>query len=341
MKSRIWLAGAILAGILGLAAVWGVIVAQPVKPGVPAYGPQRVLTNFHLALIVSPLRRADRLIALTQIRLDDYQQLDGTNRELDALLELDSTLRRAAISVSELPGADQQQMRRALEEVSTSIVESLGDFTLPDPLVMAIEDAVRQRALAILDGDLTVARSQIHSSTDTLLKVPLNAPTPVATLQGHPFPLTGAHASVPCADCHRSGSFDMLSAHACSDCHEDEHEGAFGTACEDCHNTRDWDEAIVVQQAAPSLDNATSAPPLGEEATLEANEDQPAVTTAEPVSGEGGGDEGGGGEDGSEATVEPQQTDEQQQDDHSDEDDHKDDNEHEDKSDDHSDDSDD
>jgi hypothetical protein len=327
MRFRIWLAGAILTGLLLLAAAWGVIVAQPVEPGIAPYGAQRLLTNFSLSLVFNPVRRADRLIALTQIRLDDYQQLDGTARELDALLELDSTLRRAAISVSELADADREYMQRALEEVATSIVESLGDFSLPDPLVMAIEDAVRQRALAILEGNLAVARTQVHSSTDTLLDVPVNAPTPVATLQGHPFPLAGAHASVPCADCHRSGSFDRLTASTCVDCHEDEHDGAFGNDCEACHNTRDWDDAERVQSAPEEEDDhVTQVAPAGAESTAEADgqasegegggEGESGGSSDGSGSGEdGGGSEDHGSDDGEEdgeppETVEPRETDE-------------------------------
>lgn len=325
MKFRIWLVGAVLAGLLLLAAAWGVIVAQPVEPGIAPYGAQRLLTNFSLSLILDPVRRADRLIALTQIRLDDYQHLDGTARELDALLELDSTLRRAAISVSELADTDREYMQRALEEVATSIVESLGDFSLPDPLVMAIEDAVRQRALAILEGNLAVARTQVHSSTDTLLDVPDNAPTPAATLQGHPFPLTGAHASVPCADCHRSGSFDQLTASTCVDCHEDEHDGAFGNDCEVCHNTRDWDDAERVQFLPDGEDDeATHIAPAGAESTVEAGGQASGGESGGESEFSDGGDGGtssdGGGEDHgsdegedhpeSQETVEPRETDE-------------------------------
>lgn len=55
------------------------------------------------------------------------------------------------------------------------------------------------------------------------------------------FPLTGAHASVACEDCHTSGQFAGLSAQ-CAACHADPefHLGAFGERCADCHSTAAW-----------------------------------------------------------------------------------------------------
>jgi hypothetical protein len=74
------------------------------------------------------------------------------------------------------------------------------------------------------------------------------------------FPLTGAHAAVACAECHKAGlggrADKVLPFHfadrACTACHSDPHKGEFkdrmaqkrqdGTVlgCEACHNTRTW-----------------------------------------------------------------------------------------------------
>lgn len=58
------------------------------------------------------------------------------------------------------------------------------------------------------------------------------------------FPLTGAHANVKCEQCHQNGQFKGLNT-ACASCHADPafHAGAFGNACETCHNTSLWSPA--------------------------------------------------------------------------------------------------
>jgi hypothetical protein len=55
------------------------------------------------------------------------------------------------------------------------------------------------------------------------------------------FPLTGAHASVPCESCHKNSQFAGTSP-ACVSCHGDPayHRGLFGTNCRSCHNTSNW-----------------------------------------------------------------------------------------------------
>ncbi|HYC60056.1 MAG TPA: hypothetical protein VEK79_10885 [Thermoanaerobaculia bacterium] len=50
------------------------------------------------------------------------------------------------------------------------------------------------------------------------------------------FPLTGAHKSAPCAQCHRDRKFKGT-PRACHSCHRDIHEGRMGKSCERCHST--------------------------------------------------------------------------------------------------------
>lgn len=62
------------------------------------------------------------------------------------------------------------------------------------------------------------------------------------------FRLTGAHRQVDCIECHakttRNGKefqeFGGLKFARCTDCHEDTHNGSFGTKCTDCHGINDW-----------------------------------------------------------------------------------------------------
>jgi hypothetical protein len=58
------------------------------------------------------------------------------------------------------------------------------------------------------------------------------------------FPLTGAHANVPCTQCHADQVFQGLDT-ACTSCHGDPswHAGAFGLDCAACHTTDGWNNA--------------------------------------------------------------------------------------------------
>jgi hypothetical protein len=82
----------------------------------------------------------------------------------------------------------------------------------------------------------------------------------LAKHQKSAFPLTGGHAAVPCAECHKiglAGRTDKILPfrfpdRTCTACHKDPHHGEFkarqekrrpnGTmfGCEACHNTRSW-----------------------------------------------------------------------------------------------------
>ena len=62
------------------------------------------------------------------------------------------------------------------------------------------------------------------------------------------FPLTGAHVSVTCADCHLNGNYTTTPT-ACYSCHTPEYQNttdpnhaaaAFPTTCQTCHTTTQW-----------------------------------------------------------------------------------------------------
>ena len=70
------------------------------------------------------------------------------------------------------------------------------------------------------------------------------------------FSLAGAHASVPCATCHKAGKKYREAPRACLDCHreDDVHDGKLGTDCADCHET--------VRFKTTSFDHAKTKFPL-------------------------------------------------------------------------------
>ncbi|HSB89808.1 MAG TPA: cytochrome c3 family protein [Anaerolineales bacterium] len=55
------------------------------------------------------------------------------------------------------------------------------------------------------------------------------------------FPLTGAHTSVTCTQCHVNGVYDGTPA-SCSSCHNapSSHPGFYGSTCTQCHTTASW-----------------------------------------------------------------------------------------------------
>jgi len=66
-----------------------------------------------------------------------------------------------------------------------------------------------------------------------------------------PFPLTGAHQAVPCANCHVNNVFAGLHQN-CIDCHQTDYNattnpkhipGSFSTMCTTCHTTNAWSPA--------------------------------------------------------------------------------------------------
>ena len=56
------------------------------------------------------------------------------------------------------------------------------------------------------------------------------------------FALEGAHASIDCQDCHRSGNLQQKIPKDCFGCHQgqDAHAGRFGTQCDQCHGNDKW-----------------------------------------------------------------------------------------------------
>jgi hypothetical protein len=65
------------------------------------------------------------------------------------------------------------------------------------------------------------------------------------------FPLSGAHAGLECAGCHRTPvAAGLRMASSCIDCHasEDAHRGGFGRACDDCHSDKAWKPAHFGKQ---------------------------------------------------------------------------------------------
>lgn len=71
-------------------------------------------------------------------------------------------------------------------------------------------------------------------------------PAPLFDHAGTAYPLTGRHATVACASCHKPAEppravlYKGLTHSTCTDCHRDPHAGALGPRCTDCHGTDGW-----------------------------------------------------------------------------------------------------
>ncbi|HLK34452.1 MAG TPA: hypothetical protein VKT29_15260, partial [Terriglobales bacterium] len=84
------------------------------------------------------------------------------------------------------------------------------------------------------------------------------------------FPLTGAHATVPCSQCHVNNNFNLKTT-ACSSCHMTDYQktnnpnhaaAGFPTDCSVCHSTASWANAKFDH-------SATGFPLTGAHATLQ------------------------------------------------------------------------
>ena len=61
------------------------------------------------------------------------------------------------------------------------------------------------------------------------------------------FPLTFAHETVQCKDCHTTNAYEESPGTDCAACHlnDDPHQGQLGEACETCHNPAGWQESVA------------------------------------------------------------------------------------------------
>lgn len=69
------------------------------------------------------------------------------------------------------------------------------------------------------------------------------------------FDLIGGHAEIECEDCHADATYQGADP-ACIACHaeDDQHEGAFGTECQTCHNPISWLDVTFDHQGPLAAD---------------------------------------------------------------------------------------
>lgn len=101
-------------------------------------------------------------------------------------------------------------------------------------------------------ADFTGAASPAHVAsgfpTDCTLCHTTSAWQPSSFNHASVFALTGAHATVPCASCHKNNNYTTVPTN-CYGCHQSDFTGAnnpshvaagFPTTCDTCHNTSAW-----------------------------------------------------------------------------------------------------
>ncbi len=59
------------------------------------------------------------------------------------------------------------------------------------------------------------------------------------------FPLTGRHAGVACASCHKTSTYRNVAFASCANCHADPHAQPMGGTCASCHTTQGWRSARI------------------------------------------------------------------------------------------------
>ncbi|MGE0449366.1 MAG: hypothetical protein AB7Q29_07265 [Vicinamibacterales bacterium] len=66
------------------------------------------------------------------------------------------------------------------------------------------------------------------------------------------FPLTGAHRTAACEQCHTSGQdrsqFTGVAFASCTACHREPHERRLGAACTSCHTTQAWTTRTIAHE---------------------------------------------------------------------------------------------
>jgi hypothetical protein len=102
------------------------------------------------------------------------------------------------------------------------------------------------------------------------------------------FPLTGKHVKVACVKCHakeqdpgfEAGAltgpvdpdaffrYQPIQHASCEDCHEDPHEGRFGSSCSRCHTTEDWKKVIAAAAEDRAFHDKTRYPLRGAHQTV-------------------------------------------------------------------------
>ena len=88
----------------------------------------------------------------------------------------------------------------------------------------------------------------LHTSHTTAERAVSLARDPASCEECHQahtnFPLTGAHVSLTCADCHAQVGYQQVDP-ACKTCHQenDFHDGRLGQDCAQCHVTDSWQQA--------------------------------------------------------------------------------------------------
>jgi hypothetical protein len=75
------------------------------------------------------------------------------------------------------------------------------------------------------------------------------------------FPLTGAHATVKCAACHKTPDYRVAKFGACNDCHKDPHQKPLGV-CASCHTSDSFKTTRRIEH------DKTGFPLLGKHATV-------------------------------------------------------------------------
>ena len=89
------------------------------------------------------------------------------------------------------------------------------------------------------------------------------------------YPLTGEHAKVTCAKCHKpvepghSAKYTGMNFASCAACHADPHKGAFKKDCASCHSTASWKQLSAAGVSSQFDHGKTKFPLLGKHATVD------------------------------------------------------------------------
>ena len=238
---KIGLAILILALISGLAGFASAMFGW-ILPGSHLFPLQERLEQ--MTIVGSSTRRAERSLDLVERRINDLKSRNGTPHELTALEALGGSINRATEAIAYVP---QEQVDTLLNHLidllqqANSELSSLSELPTTKADVFFDFQSRLQTLLITTSGRNPDSPYSESAAGDT---AQISALTSSDQYICSYYPLTGAHTSVQCMECHIAGIYEGIRA-TCLGCHVDiTPSGHYHAACDLCHTTKDWHDII-------------------------------------------------------------------------------------------------
>jgi hypothetical protein len=258
----------LLTALIAGAELW-ITYSGSFHPGNPIYPLQIYGERVIDSIVKDETGRAEFALNILLRRLDDLYLVAGTEYEDQALTALSQALDQAASAVAAAPETTAGQLLVELSKHIQSIEGSLNSIMAnsnnPDLLAQLVSkvSVLKTALISMLSGQSIAPENlPLPAAVSPQNRFPRvsgdgNPPltqTPIPFIEPHfvlfppnsPgalhefYPLTGKHAFLNCADCHRSGKFTGTE-NLCLSCHlEVKPTIHYQGECSTCHTPEDW-----------------------------------------------------------------------------------------------------